>query len=161
MSVVVAPDKPWLMQEVIDWLAAIVKSEWTVLETGAGGSTVFFAQRVRRLITYEHDIKWIRKVHQELARLGLPADMFYLQNYPEAGLDLRHVDTIDLALIDGRGRVRSVKDAWPMLNSGGWLLLDDSDRERYAEARELMDAASSARIVFRSGTDETTAWRKR
>ena len=65
----------------------------------------------------------------------------------------------DMAFIDGRGRVRSCLDALRIIKSGGWLVLDDSDRERYAEARRAAEEASAARIVFRNGSDETTAWR--
>lgn len=158
MSVISAPDKPWLMPEVIDWLDSIVKPAWIVLETGCGGSTVFFAQRASRVITYEDNSEWARKVQHELRKQKLTVEWHVDSGYPQFGLDC--LVPYDLALIDGRGRVQSVKDALPALKPGGWLLLDDSDRARYAEARGLMDAANSARIMFTSGTDVTTAWRK-
>jgi len=142
------------MPEVIDWLAATLQRHWIVLETGAGGSTPFFACRVFRVITYEHTAEWARKVE------AIPnVTLRFWADYPTAGLGL--VSLVDLALIDGRGRVRSVLDALPKIQHGGWLLLDDSDRPRYREAHEAAEKLSTARIVFRSGPDETTAWRIR
>jgi hypothetical protein len=143
---------PWMLPEVIDWLAAILQPDWTVLETGAGGSTVFFACRVARVISYEHIAHWAHRVE------GIPnVHVRFWPDYPTEGLGL--LSLVDLACIDGRGRVRSVLDALPKIKPRGWLLLDDSDRPRYREAHEAAEKVSSARIVFRSGPDETTAWR--
>ena len=111
-NAVTAPDQPWMIREVIDWLASIVRSDSVVLETGAGGSTVWLASRCGRLITYEHDPEWLARVRSELAQ-RVPhkrVEFRYRMHYAEAGLGPT-IPPLDLALIDGRGRVRSVLDA--------------------------------------------------
>ncbi len=154
-------DRPWLMQEVIDWLTFVLTPESVVLETGAGGSTVFFARRAKMVLTYESDPGWANSVLQELLAQGIRnVDLRLDPTYPANGLRAL-TPAIDLAMIDGRGRVRSVIDVLPALKSRGWLVLDDSDRARYQWTHQLMDAQSTCKIVFRSGTDETTAWRKK
>ena len=160
MSVVTAPDMPWLMQEAIDWLDSIMRPYYEVLETGAGASTIFLARRAKMVISFEHDEEWYRTVNRKLKAENLPCVLTFDPNYPANGLG-NLARRFDLALIDGRGRNRSVSDGLLALLPGGWLVLDDSDRERYAPSRQLMDSLSSCKIVFRSGPDETTAWRKR
>lgn len=164
-------DMPWCIAEFSQWLGWILNAGMTVCETGSGGSTVFFARRVARLISFEHDEVWHAVVKTRLRELAqtpgglMPAeglDLRYCSRYPTAGLELaRALPPLDLAFIDGRGRVRSVQSALPALKPGGWLILDDSNRERYAEARAAADAVSTVKIVFQSGEDQTTCWRKK
>lgn len=159
-----SPDRPWLIPEVIDWLASLPclgpdARDTDVLETGAGGSTVFFAARATRVTTYENNPVYAARVRQELANRKIDnVELRFRPNYPTEGLG--KLWPVDLAFIDGRGRVRSLKDALPLVKAGGWIILDDSSRAQYAEALHIADNAASLRIVFRSGPDETTAWRK-
>lgn len=160
-----SPAMPWLMPAVIEWLHDLLSHGGdVVLETGSGGSTVFFAHRCFRLVSYEHDAGWAINVNKEISRLELAQtiDYRFRPEYPKAGLS--DLPELDVALIDGRGRVRSVIDALPRLKPGGWLILDDAGRERYREAVRVMDEACSARIEFRCPpwTPEvwTMAWRK-
>jgi predicted O-methyltransferase YrrM len=159
-----SPDLPWLMPEVIDWLVSLQclgpdARDTDVLETGAGGSTVFFAQRATRVTTYEDNPMYAAHVRQELAKRKIDnVELRFRPNYPTEGLG--KLWTVDLAFIDGRGRVRSMADAVPLVKAGGWIILDDSQRGHYGEALHIADNVASTRIVFRSGPDETTAWRK-
>lgn len=158
----VSADMPWLMPEVIQWLERIVSATSLVLETGAGGSTVFFAYRAARVITYENDPEWSRKVREELARRKIEnVDFRFRPSYPTAGLELVDAPQLDLVFIDGRGRVKSVLDAVQYLKPGGWLVLDDAHRERYREAVDHMGDVSAVQVDFMSGKDMTTAWRKK
>jgi predicted O-methyltransferase YrrM len=161
----VSINEPWLMPEVIQWLEAILRRDTVMLETGAGGSTVWLAQRVGHLITYENNFAWAGRVRHRLEQsktdgFRCPVDLRFVEAYPTAGLTM--LPPLDVAMIDGRGRVRSVIDALPCIKSGGWLILDDSDRERYVEALRLAREASTVQIVFNdSDGNETMAWRKR
>src|SRR5690349_2657114 len=120
------PDFPWLTDEAINWLEETLQPSWTILETGAGGSTVFFAQRVKHVITYEHDQGWHDKIAADLKERGLEnVELKLHRDYPLNGLggalSAAH-PSVDLAFIDGRGRVRSVSDAINILQPGGYLL---------------------------------------
>lgn len=155
----VSDTRPWLMPEVIEWLERTLKPTDTVLETGAGGSTVFFAARVQQVITYEHTREWADKI---LARKLPNVLMCNWPDYPTAGLRLQDGDRFDFAFIDGRGRVRSCLDVLPHIKPGGWLVLDDSDRGRYTEAHDAANGHSSCRLDFSDDAGNfTTAWRIR
>lgn len=62
---------PWFSYGAIDALNALVRPEWTVVEYGSGGSTLFFASKVARVITAEHDPLWAERVAEEGSRRGL------------------------------------------------------------------------------------------
>jgi hypothetical protein len=153
----VSDNQPWLMPEVINWLWNNLRSSDTVLETGAGGSTVFFSHWAARVITYEHNPPWAAKVKHQFK-----VELRHRPDYPTEGLQPDTLPTIDLAFIDGRGRVRSVLDVLPKMRSGGWLILDDSDRPRYADACAAATERSTCRIVFSDPEgNHTTCWRIR
>lgn len=146
---------PWLMPAVIEWLARTVRPTDTVLETGAGGSTVFFCARAAHTICYEHTSEWAAKISAS------NLTMRHWPSYPTAGLQPETLPPIDLAFIDGRGRVRSVLDVLPHIKPGGWLVLDDSDRPRYAEAHRAAGAVCHIKITWHDNEgNETTAWQK-
>ena len=62
---------PWMAFEVIDYLKTITRKDMSVFEYGSGGSTLFWASRVRELVSVEHDRKWFDKMKTELAEQGL------------------------------------------------------------------------------------------
>ncbi len=162
----ISEDRPWLQEQVIDWLNLTLKPDWHVIETGAGGSTVFFADRVRHVISFEHDARWRFTVMERLnaRRTWGRVDLRFDDKYPVEGLMGLdgfglHGAGADLAFIDGRGRVKSIETVLPYIRPGGYLMLDDSQRERYAEGKRLADARAVESIAFRNGVDETTVWR--
>jgi Methyltransferase domain len=146
------------------WLERYLRKDMSVFEYGSGGSTVFFANRVRRVISVEHDALWHRQVSEVLERRGL-TNCEYLLREPQqapsnrpteyrwdlytstdrafAGLVfdgyVKTIDpfpesTFDLVVVDGRARASCVHHGLPKVRPGGVLLLDDTDRPEYAEA---------------------------
>ena len=61
---------PWVPYPARHWLESQVKPGWDVFEYGAGGSTLFFSERVRSVVTVEHDEGWARRVRALLAARG-------------------------------------------------------------------------------------------
>src|SRR4051812_37225534 len=49
---------PWMTFGAIEFLQRALREDMVVFEYGSGGSTLFFANRVRRLVTIEHDPEW-------------------------------------------------------------------------------------------------------
>jgi predicted O-methyltransferase YrrM len=62
---------PWMTFAAINFLCDFLKPSMSVFESGSGGSTIFFVQRVRELVTVEHDPGWIAMVREALAHEGL------------------------------------------------------------------------------------------
>jgi SAM-dependent methyltransferase len=130
-----------------------------VLEYGSGASTLFFAQRVALTVSIEHDPAWYAAVR---ARCGDNVELLLILPTSEAAgdytsTDERFVDKsfrdyaaaadhyadgyFDVALIDGRARPSCFRHARSKVRPGGWIILDDSERESY---REVVHAARFA-----------------
>jgi predicted O-methyltransferase YrrM len=132
-------------------------------EYGSGGSTLWLAKRVGGLTSVEHHAGWHARVEEELRQAGLtncsvelyeptatgngasdgpyrsPVVEGNFQDYVKAISSLPD-DSLDLVLVDGRCRVECVLRAMTKVKPGGMLILDDSDRKRYASAREELKA---------------------
>jgi hypothetical protein len=50
--------KPWINFEAREFLNKIIDSEMKVFEYGSGGSTLYFLDYVKELVTIEHDKDW-------------------------------------------------------------------------------------------------------
>jgi len=67
----VADKMPWLCFGAIDFIKQIVKKDFVVFEYGSGGSTLFWSQRVNKVISIEHDKEWYEKMATEFQKLGI------------------------------------------------------------------------------------------
>lgn len=153
---------PWVAFSAIEFLKKVVRPEMAVFEYGSGGSTLFWASRVKELVSVEHDRPWFEKIRQELDRQRLTNVRYVLKEAtpdPEPGKkDFRvpgdyvsddkdyagknfedYVRTIDgypdgyfdIIAVDGRARPSSIAHAIKKLKTGGWLLVDNTEREYY------------------------------
>src|SRR5579862_909721 len=57
---------PWLAYAAIDFLDDFLKPNMTVCEYGSGGSTLFFARRVKWVFSIEDNQEWFRVVSEKL-----------------------------------------------------------------------------------------------
>jgi len=62
---------PWIAFDARKFLERIIRKDMIVYEYGSGGSTVFFARRVRKVISTEHNKDWYGKVLDDINRKGL------------------------------------------------------------------------------------------
>jgi predicted O-methyltransferase YrrM len=152
-------DKPWLTPGAIEFLETVINEESVVVETGAGGSTIWLAARVAKVTTYEHNPLWARLVRRELVRRRLSNVRLVLDpEYPATGLGHHPARSVDLLLVDGRGRCLSIRTGLPAVRPRGWVFLDNSERERYAPIVKELDERFTTRVKFVDGW-EARAWR--
>ena len=69
---------PWLVKDSIKFLESILTRDSIVLETGSGNSTVWFAERVKKVISFEHDKVWYDKTKKILDMEELKKTIFKL-----------------------------------------------------------------------------------
>jgi predicted O-methyltransferase YrrM len=140
------PERPWIVPAAIGWLRRRIRSDWSILELGAGRSTPWFARRAGRVISFEDNEFWAEQVRGRLNELGLenvvlrqlPIEEFAaaVEDLPDASFDLVVIDFLEAPAVT---RVDLLKPAMKKVKAGGLLLLDDSDRPGYAEAFELLE----------------------
>lgn len=141
------PDEPWLTRDAITFLDDTLHRGMRMLEYGAGGSTLWFARRVSWVNTIEHDGTWADLVRRAIRREGIvnvglhhiPAGDNDFEDYVEFGRTLgQKPRQFDVIVIDGRRRVRCIKAVAEFVVDGGYLVLDNAEREKYAEAHAFL-----------------------
>lgn len=133
---------PWLPFRLIDELSAKVGPDARVFEYGGGGSTLWFLDRGASVVTVEHDRDWARALSD-----AVPADRWELLERSSDNAFEDYVSAIlafpdhafDVVVVDGRERGRCLLAAVEKVRPGGLLILDDSDRARYAAAMDQVD----------------------
>lgn len=119
---------PWLHPDATLYLNSLLNPEMELLEHGAGGSTLWLAERVRHVTSVESSIAWYDAV-----RARKPANATLLLSH-----DVVFISPVDLLFIDGEPIENRAKwlDAVPRLvKPGGYVILDNSNRPEYASAR--------------------------
>jgi predicted O-methyltransferase YrrM len=129
---------PWMPFRAVDLLAQRLAPGAMVFEYGGGGSTAWFNDRGCEVTTVENHPIWA----EELAK-NVSSTVIYepLERSPEDylnAIDRFEDDSLDLVLVDGHERVRCCRKAMPKVKPGGLLLLDDSWRSWYDEAKDAV-----------------------
>jgi len=158
-------DSPWTPFEARDYLNENLNKEMIVFEWGSGGSTNFFAKRVKKVISVEHNSDWHDIVTDNLAKTEL-SNYSYLLIEPEKDGDLKEIEAqfkstdnnylnfnfknycdainsypdkyFDLIFIDGRARNACLKNSLPKIKDAGMIVLDNSDRKEYDSGKLLL-----------------------
>lgn len=159
---------PWITFEAKEWLQSFLAPNMSVFEWGSGGSTIFISKRVKKLISVEHDLEWSQAVSQNIKGEGiLNCEYLLLEpqsgSYGQASfndvssyisissqyqgmrferyvksIDAFPDDSFDLVFIDGRARPSCILHAIPKIRTGGFLLLDNSERDKYSRGEDLL-----------------------
>ncbi|MBC7829380.1 MAG: hypothetical protein H7122_16655 [Chitinophagaceae bacterium] len=69
---------PWLSFSAIEHIKNIITADMTLFEFGSGGSTLFWASRVKHVISIEHDKLWHEKMKNEISNAGITNVDYYL-----------------------------------------------------------------------------------
>ncbi len=182
------PEYPWLVHGAVVWLRERLAPHMRGFEYGSGRSTFFFSRRVKSLVSLEHHPKWRRSVQSLLARRdaanvdyrfippesdgpgGLagsrPEIWDRMELCPRKPEFTAYFDCIlafpdqhfDFVCIDGRARVECALNAFCKVKPGGFLLLDNSEWEKY---RPIFQAVPDwERLDFENGVWRTSILKK-
>ncbi|HEY3861992.1 MAG TPA: class I SAM-dependent methyltransferase [Verrucomicrobiae bacterium] len=144
---------PWFAYGAIDFLDGFLKPHMTVCEYGSGGSTLFFARRVKSVHSIEDNAAWHDLVSQRLCDKSIDNVTMVLHPFDfknPAGFeksDYLHAipdEKFDVIVVDGSEewtRVRPVcfDKAQKHVKKNGIIVVDDS--WRYPEIRQGHAAA--------------------
>lgn len=139
------PIRPWLGYRATRRIAELVGRDTKVLEFGSGLSTVWFARRGARVLSFEAREDWRRYVESLLAIMPSHKARVVLAKPPYGG-DLVGDQRFDFALVDGEARDSSMAIALAAVRPGGWIYLDNADVRDSAHqaARRLLLASGPA-----------------
>lgn len=128
---------PWFTYPAIHFLNRRITPELRLFEYGSGCSTLWFAERVKEVVSVEHDSAWFGKMQ----RSGLPANVTLTHRPMDGGYEqeiARH-GAFDIVVIDGRNRVACFETSLDHLSPRAVVVWDNSNR---LEFRNLSDRFS-------------------
>lgn len=116
---------PWYSYPMVEYLKQLDFSQKTVFEYGSGNSTLFWANRSKRVVAIEDDLAWYNQIKDKL-----PTNVEYIlvdnkADYIQA--IHRFPELFDVIIVDGSHRFDCVKSARERLSEKGMLILDNSD----------------------------------
>jgi len=139
---------PWFAYAAIDFLDDFLQPHMTVCEYGSGGSTLFFARRVKSVFSIEDNPEWFDLISNRLraksiGNVTLKLHPFDFKN-PAGFEDSQYLNAIpderfDVIVVDGSEewtRIRPIcfEKAQTRIKKNGIIVVDDS--WRYPEIRQ-------------------------
>ena len=130
--------RPWLPEKAIDFLEKILTKDSIVVETGSGSSTIYMARLAKKVISFEHKKVWFDFLEERIQTMGIKnIDLRLDVEYSINGI--QDPGPFDFVLVDGRGRTKTVETIHESVRQGGWIALDNANRERYQPAHDILN----------------------
>lgn len=130
------PGDPWLTPEATRLLTSMLRPSDEGAEFGSGRSTIWFAERVAKLTSVEHDEEWYATVSEKLKKLELanvdyifaprdqPVELGGTSEYVRTALGFAD-ESIDFTLIDGIYREYVTQFMMRKIKPGGLVIIDN------------------------------------
>lgn len=162
---------PWLVYDSINYLKSILTDNMELFEYGSGSSTLFFSKLVKSVVSIEHNKAWFDKSYEltrECDNVDLRLAPVSKKKLPEEkekyAKSICSEKDLDFIIVDGVNRIRCIELGMPLLKSGGYLLLDNSDRWQYQQGIDMLDKWEQKEFYgngpYNNYKWKTTIWRK-
>lgn len=139
---------PWITYPAIEFLTRRIHKEMSVFEYGCGGSTLWWASRVKEVISIEHDKDWYQKILPTIPdNVTLKhVELRYGGEYSRQ--ILKYTCRFDVVVIDGRDRVNCGFNTINALKPGGVIVWDNSDQKVYEQGYNFLFNNGFKKIEF-------------
>ena len=105
-----SPDLPWLTCDAVFILSTMLRPSDVGLEWGSGRSTIWLAERVKRLTSMEHDPGWHEMVSHGLAEAGISnVEYVFCDTECELPETYKYLDKIEVFLNKPITRIKPYK----------------------------------------------------
>lgn len=114
---------PYYTRPCLDWLQSIDLKDKTVFEYGLGASTIWYADKCKRVYGVEHNFDWFLAVTKETvpnkfcALADIPFQ--YMKSIASWG------EVFDIIVVDGLYRDECILISLSFLKKGGYLIVDN------------------------------------
>jgi hypothetical protein len=117
---------PWLSYAAIFYLKRLDFSNCRILEFGSGGSTLFWANKAKEVISIETDRRWHEKISKVLPE-NVKIMLFEKDEFEKCLLALQDIKPFDVIIIDGAWRPQCALHCTKLLANTGLAILDNPD----------------------------------
>lgn len=136
---------PWCTYPFIHFLKPRLKSEFRVFEYGCGNSTLWYAERVKEIISVEHDHSWFQKIKDKLPENAAIVYKDLEEGYVE---EVSRHGLFDIIIIDGQKRPECAPWALQALKPDGVIIWDNSNREDFSTGSRVFTDNDFREIYF-------------
>jgi len=139
---------PWFTYPSIDFLDKRLNKNLNVFEFGSGNSSLFFAKRVRKVVSVEHNMQWFNKIksslpgNSEIKSVESKSSDQYLKPLKTAD------EKFDIIIVDGTFRNECLINSIDHLTEDGVVILDDSERTDYTNGINFILSNNFRQIDF-------------
>lgn len=135
---------PWMTYSFIDFIRDRLSKDFTVFEFGSGNSTLFFADKVQKIVAVEHNKVWYNHIKSKI-----PENVeIHFKNLTEEYQNSINNKQFDIIIIDGENRNECIRNSVKSISSQGVIILDDSEREDYKWGKEFLKKSNFSKIDF-------------
>lgn len=139
---------PWTTYSFIDFIELRLEKKFIMFEYGSGNSTIYFANKVEKLFSVEHDKKWHEKIvktipsNVNLQLTSAKSPETYMQPIINPRVKF------DIIFIDGVYRSECMIESVNHLTDVGVIILDDSERAEYEPGIKFLDDKNFKNLPF-------------
>lgn len=146
---------PWINYKARIFLKSIIRDDMQVFEWGSGGSTLYFTDHCKTVISIEHDKDWYEVVAQKI-QIEKISNVTYFHIAPQSDVIVKYYsrstaykecdfslyvnkindypdNSFDLIIVDGRARNFCLVQALAKVKIGGYIMVDNSERSYYTK----------------------------
>lgn len=116
---------PWFTIPAIEYLNSLNLKSKTLFEWGSGNSTLFWADKVKKVIAVEDDNEWMTYVLDKAPK-NVSISLAQTKNKYINILKKQH-EKFDIIVVDGHHRLACARQAITHLKATGFIILDNSD----------------------------------
>lgn len=148
---------PWYVFEAIEFLKNNLNKNHIIFEFGCGASTLFFASKVKKVVSLESNSRWFEIITSSLKNSGdflleknyfsnanceifLIEDALNQDEYQNFAQNYSQKNNIkfDFLIVDSLKRFECVKNSFEAVKNDGYLILDDSERSNYQKIFDFL-----------------------
>ena len=139
---------PWYTYSFIDFIEKRLRPEFEVFEYGCGNGTLYYASRVRYVEAVEHNAEWYDCVSKKcppntkVRLISISANGEYHKAVVSGGRKF------NIIVIDGRDRVKCIRQIPNAISGDGIVILDNSNRLKYADGIKFLESLGYRHIEF-------------
>jgi hypothetical protein len=148
---------PWYTFDAIEFLQKNLTKNNIIFEFGCGASTLFFASKVKKVVSLESNRRWFEIITSILKNSGdflleenyfsnanceifINEDALNQDEYQNFAQNYSQKNNIkfDFLIVDSLKRFECVKNSFEAVKNDGYLILDDSERPNYRKIFDFM-----------------------
>jgi predicted O-methyltransferase YrrM len=122
---------PWFNYSFLYFIEPRLKKEFSVFEYGCGNSSLWFAARVKSILSIEHNKTWFETISQSLPS---NAKVYFKEESDYAKSINEFATFFDIIIIDGIDRNNCIVFAMNKLKEDGVVIFDNLERDDYKDA---------------------------